>query len=91
MRHGSIAVLAIFACLRSTSANAGAESDIPDRWVVGDTFPELINYEHQGALDYPDIRGQSVGRCGAHVPTPQETGFLPYVCDPNVILNRSDG
>ena len=37
---------------------------------------------------FPDVRGPSVDQCGDHMP--RDTGYLPYVCDPDKVLNRSE-
>lgn len=37
---------------------------------------------------FPDVRGPSVDQCGEHIP--RDTGYLPYVCDPDKVLNRSE-
>uniref|UniRef100_A0A914UJV9 Uncharacterized protein n=1 Tax=Plectus sambesii TaxID=2011161 RepID=A0A914UJV9_9BILA len=37
---------------------------------------------------FPDVRGPSVDQCGDHIPG--DTGYLPYVCDPDKVLNRSE-
>lgn len=38
---------------------------------------------------YPDIRGEDWPACGDHLPTAVK--YYPYICDPDHLLNQSEG